>query len=60
MTAHESETQSNKHTTQQPEIIRKTFAAALRQVFADGAAEEEDKDNGRRDPERPVQVRVAL
>lgn len=30
------------------------------QVLADGAGEEEDDDDGRRDPERSVQVRVAL
>lgn len=48
------------HTTQQPEIIEKRRFAGRRQVLADSAAQEQDQDDRRGDPEGPVQVGVAL
>lgn len=45
---------------QQLEVVLEVFLALGRELVADGPREEEDHHHGRRDPERPVQVRVAV
>ena len=47
-------------TAQQLEVVRERDVASVREVLADGAAEEEDENDGSRDPEGPVEVGVAL
>lgn len=47
-------------TAQQLEVVRERDVTGVREVLADGAAEEEDEDDGGRDPEGPVEVGVAL
>lgn len=46
--------------TQQLEIVREMLLARAREVLADRAREEEDDDDGGRDPEGPVEVRIAF
>lgn len=48
------------HTTQQLEIIRERPGAVIREVLADGAAEEQDQDDGGGDPEGAVEIGVPL
>lgn len=47
-------------TAEQREVVGKRSLIAVRQILADSAAEEEDQDDRRRDPEGPVEVGVAL
>lgn len=45
---------------QQAEVILEVLVVLARQVLRHGARQEEDDDDRRRDPERSVQVRVAI
>lgn len=49
-----------RRSTQQLEVIRKMLLARAREVLADRAGQEENHDDGGRDPERPIEVGVAL
>ena len=47
-------------TAQQPKVIRKRPIPHARPIRTDRPAQEQDQDDRRRDPKRPVQVRVPL
>lgn len=49
-----------KRTTQQLEVVSEGMISRVGKVLADRTAEEQDEDDGRRDPEGPVEVRVAF
>ena len=49
-----------RRSAQQLEIIREMLLARAREVLADRSCQEQDDNDGGRDPERPIKVRVAL
>lgn len=50
----------DERTAQQLEVIDERLLPRGCEILAYGTAQEEDEDHRRRDPERPVQVRVPL
>ena len=53
--AHESEP-----TAQQLEVVRKVLLSLAVQILADRPCEEEDHDDGRRNPKGPVEIWVSV
>ena len=49
-----------KHTTEELKVVKERPLACIRHVLADGAAQEENQNNRCGDPERSIQIRVAL
>ena len=52
---------SARHTTQELKIICKPLSRSrISEILADGPSEEQDEDHSRGNPERAVEIRIAL
>lgn len=51
---------TSKPTTKQSEVIRKMILSFSTEILTDGASQEEDHDDRRRDPDGTIEVRVAI